>query len=179
MVTGTVDSDQRIYSKLKDVLIQRRSTALRFKQSNDTLHEISDIWRQEKWIPHLKVFPFCSVIIHHGGTGTIGSAVKSAVPSIVIPILDVDQISNGQSLQDNGLGLMLQTKLDLDKDTCVLRKTVFEIIDNPKYKQNAIKIEKHLKDGLFQITEIIHRCFSKYCDDPDSEDDFNCNDPLL
>lgn len=51
----------------------------------------------EKWVNedlcivdyalHGWLFPLCSVVIHHGGSGTVARAVISGVPQIVIPIL--------------------------------------------------------------------------------------------
>jgi UDP:flavonoid glycosyltransferase YjiC (YdhE family) len=38
-----------------------------------------------KSIPHSWLFPKVSAVIHHGGAGTTGAAVRAGIPSIIIP----------------------------------------------------------------------------------------------
>jgi len=41
-------------------------------------------------IPHDRLFPRVAAIVHHGGAGTTGAALRAGVPSVVIPF-SVDQ----------------------------------------------------------------------------------------
>ncbi len=40
----------------------------------------------EREVPHAWLYERCSAIVHHGGAGTTGAAVRSGVPSVVVPL---------------------------------------------------------------------------------------------
>ena len=52
----------------------------------------------EKDVPHAWLFPRSRALVHHGGAGTTGAAVRSGVPSLVVP-LGFDQQFWGSRLQ--------------------------------------------------------------------------------
>merc|ERR1712224_1013155 len=54
--------------------------------------------------PHEWLFPQCSVIVHHGGSGTTAAALRAGVPSIITPCA-FDQFDNAQLLESHGCGV--------------------------------------------------------------------------
>jgi sterol 3beta-glucosyltransferase len=54
-------------------------------------------------MPHDWLFDRVSAIIHHGGFGTTAAALRSGVPSIVIPHV-IDQFYWGQQVFELGVG---------------------------------------------------------------------------
>jgi UDP:flavonoid glycosyltransferase YjiC (YdhE family) len=38
-------------------------------------------------VPHLKLFPRCAAVVHHGGAGTSWAASRSGVPQVIVPHL--------------------------------------------------------------------------------------------
>lgn len=56
------------------------------------------------------IFPQCSVIVHHGGAGTMSHIVRSTTPSICIPYLPF-QVNWGAKLEDLGIGTFLHLDL--------------------------------------------------------------------
>ena len=53
-------------------------------------------------VPHSWLYPRSKAIVHHGGAGTTGAAVRSGVPSIIVP-LGFDQQFWGSRLHDLGV----------------------------------------------------------------------------
>jgi UDP:flavonoid glycosyltransferase YjiC (YdhE family) len=53
--------------------------------------------------PHLMLFPYMSVIVHHGGAGTTATSVLSGIPQIIIPHV-LDQFYWGYRVYCSGLG---------------------------------------------------------------------------
>ena len=53
--------------------------------------------------PYARVFPAASVVVHHGGFGTWGEALRAGKPSLVAPFA-FDQFDSAARLQDLGLG---------------------------------------------------------------------------
>ncbi len=56
----------------------------------------------EKEVPHAWLFARSSALVHHGGAGTTGAAVRSGVPSLVVP-LGFDQQFWGSRLEELGV----------------------------------------------------------------------------
>ncbi|KAB8140321.1 glycosyltransferase family 1 protein [Chloroflexia bacterium SDU3-3] len=54
-------------------------------------------------IPHHWLFPHMAAIVHHGGAGTTGAALRGGVPSIVVPF-SFDQPFWGQRVASLGVG---------------------------------------------------------------------------
>ena len=39
------------------------------------------------WVPHRRILPRCSAMVHHGGAGTSHAALRAAKPSVVLPFI--------------------------------------------------------------------------------------------
>lgn len=55
------------------------------------------------YAPHSLLFPRASAIIHHGGAGTTGQALRAGKPQIVVPHMG-DQFDNGWRIERMGVG---------------------------------------------------------------------------
>jgi UDP:flavonoid glycosyltransferase YjiC (YdhE family) len=58
------------------------------------------------YAPHSAVFPRASLIVHQGGVGTTGQAMRSGRPSLVVPF-GFDQFDNGERLRRLGTAEVL------------------------------------------------------------------------
>jgi UDP:flavonoid glycosyltransferase YjiC (YdhE family) len=54
-------------------------------------------------LPHGHVLPRCSAVVHHGGAGTTGAALRAGLPSVVCPVF-ADQFFWGARVHELGLG---------------------------------------------------------------------------
>jgi rhamnosyltransferase subunit B len=61
------------------------------------------------YAPHSLVFPRAAAIIHHGGIGTTGTALRSGKPQLVVPYMG-DQADHGARIVRLGLGGMIPSK---------------------------------------------------------------------
>jgi hypothetical protein len=57
--------------------------------------------------PHEWLFPQCSVIVHHGGSGTTAASVRSGNPTIITPIY-LDQLDHARLVNAAGVGVGTQ-----------------------------------------------------------------------
>ena len=87
-------------------------------------------------IPHHLLFLRVSAAIHHGGAGTIATAVRAGIPQIIIPHM-ADQFFNGYEVHDRGLGPepIWRSRLSSRK----LAKAILEAVHNPAYRETAEK----------------------------------------
>jgi sterol 3beta-glucosyltransferase len=54
--------------------------------------------------PHTWLFPRMAALVHHGGAGTTGSALRAGVPSIIAPLV-IDQHAWAWRIEKLGVGL--------------------------------------------------------------------------
>jgi len=54
--------------------------------------------------PHEWLFPQCACVVHHGGAGTLGSSLRSGVPTIVTPVW-LDQWDQAHAVNQLGVGV--------------------------------------------------------------------------
>lgn len=64
---------------------------------------------QRAYAPHSSVFPHASVIVHHGGIGTTGAALRAGRPQLIVPHLG-DQWDNAARIVRLNAGAMLDAK---------------------------------------------------------------------
>jgi UDP:flavonoid glycosyltransferase YjiC (YdhE family) len=62
------------------------------------------------YAPHSLVFPRAAAVIHHGGIGTVGQALRAGKPQVICPVLG-DQFDNAERLVRLGVA----RRLDLRK----------------------------------------------------------------
>lgn len=108
-------------------------------------------------INHELLFPQCSVIIFHGGAGTLSAALKAGCPTIIVSIF-ADQPTWGKIIHKNKLGYHIPIKkltclslteaiLQLNsKDIKSSINTISELINKENGINNLItEIEKYFK----------------------------------
>jgi rhamnosyltransferase subunit B len=61
------------------------------------------------YAPHSQVFPRVCAIVHHGGVGTVGQAMRAGKPQLVCPMF-ADQADNAERLSRLGIGTRLDHK---------------------------------------------------------------------
>jgi len=108
--------------------------------------------------PYHKIFPYCSVIVHHGGAGTTQSSLRSGCPSVVVEHA-CDQTYWGQQLRRVGV-----TKKPLHRRSVTSRKLAHHIravLNSPSMKDNAQKISETMKkeNGVKRAVELIENQF--------------------
>lgn len=106
-------------------------------------------------IPHNLIFPQCSAIIHHGGSGTTHSAGRSGKPQLIVPIL-LDQFYWGRRVRTLGAG---PDSVNLARlSFSGLKAKVADLITNPAYQENAaglgeqIRSEQGIQNACAYIT---------------------------
>ena len=65
--------------------------------------------------PHDRLFPRCSVVVHHGGAGTTAAAVRAGVPQVVVPHA-ADQPYWGRRMAELGVAAPPVARKDLTPD---------------------------------------------------------------
>jgi len=95
-----------------------------------------------EWAAHDPILRQASLLITHGGHGTLMRSLTHGVPAIVIPGLAHDQAPNGAMLQEWGAGIALPG----DADAAAIRSAAQTILSTPSYKETAARLSLLLTD---------------------------------
>lgn len=97
------------------------------------------------YAPHSLLFPRASVIIHHGGIGTTGQALRSGQPQLVVPHMG-DQHDHAHRVVELGLGLSLHAaRFNADAAASLVRR----LLDDERRRMAARRIRESVasEDG--------------------------------
>lgn len=110
--------------------------------------------------PHLKVFPRCSAVIHHGGAGTTQTATICGCPSVVIAHI-LDQFLWGTELKQLGIGGKVLNRRKVSSKR--IAREIQAVLQDKSIIEKAKKIGKQLKneDGVTNAVNIIEHQFAK------------------
>lgn len=89
-----------------------------------------------------EVFPHAAAIVHQGGSGTTGQALRAGRPMLVIPY-GWDQPDNGARVERAGAGLCIARKAYTPETATIALK---RLIDVPSFADNALRIGKRLSE---------------------------------
>ncbi|GMS93562.1 hypothetical protein PENTCL1PPCAC_15737 [Pristionchus entomophagus] len=109
-----------------------------------------------EWMPQIDILahPSLSAFITHGGMGSVQEAAARGIPGIFIPIFG-DQPRNAGMMERNGFGLVYDKFALADEQR--LTATVREVVQNPKYRENARRISRMLAKKPFKAKEQLVR----------------------
>jgi len=99
----------------------------------------------EKWpknfivngfVPQSELMPHMDAVICHGGFNTVNDTFTNGLPMLITPIA-YDHFHTAKLIEQAGCGISIRYKRLRISD---LRDTVFELLENPKYRLAAKKI---------------------------------------
>jgi rhamnosyltransferase subunit B len=107
------------------------------------------------YAPFAKIFPRASVIVHQGGVGTTGQALRAGKPMIVMPY-GGDQFDNGARIERLGVGhMIMRRRYKADRVATILKR----LFDDPAYKERAAGLARRVKDenGVRVVCDAIEK----------------------
>lgn len=96
--------------------------------------------------PHAILFPQVAAVVHHGGAGTAGAALRAGVPQVVVAHLG-DQFYHGQRVQRLGVGRCIpRRRLNESR----LAAAIHEVLAEPGIKAKARDLADRMRgtDGV-------------------------------
>lgn len=88
------------------------------------------------FVPLSAVLPTCSLIVHHGGSGTTASPMFYGVPQLVLPSF-ADNPMSAQRVADRGIGLQHDPST---VDAATLRESITRLLTEPSFTQAAAEV---------------------------------------
>ncbi len=95
-------------------------------------------FRIERFVPHAKILPRTTAVIHHGGYGIAQDCIYNGLPSVVIPIAG-DLYENARRCTEAGISLRIHyAKMTPER----LRDTVRVLLQDETIKSNTKNLQK-------------------------------------
>ena len=108
------------------------------------------------YAPHSELFPRVDAIIHHGGIGSTGLALKAGKPQLIVPF-NGDQFDNARRIKQLGIGNTLPFK---KYTTARAEKLLAQLLDKTDIRQSALKISEKVSQekGSQKAASLILEC---------------------
>lgn len=93
-----------------------------------------DSVRLAAWLPMSEVAPTCAAVVHHGGAGTMLTALAHRVPQILLPGVQADQRANAERLHATGGGILISRE---EATPGTVREACAAVLDERSYRASA------------------------------------------
>jgi UDP:flavonoid glycosyltransferase YjiC (YdhE family) len=109
----------------------------------------------EQYIPQAAILPHCSLVISHGGSGSVLGALAHGLPSVLIP-MGADQPLNAARCEELGLGRMLDP---IEATPESVREAVSAVLADPAYRRAAERMRDEIvaQPGPEQAVMLLER----------------------
>ena len=97
--------------------------------------------RIERYVPQSLLFPRCDLVVTHGGSGTVLSALEQGLPMVIIPIA-ADQPDNAERCAELGVARVIAPD---ERTPEAIRDAVRGILANPRYKLHAERLRAEIE----------------------------------
>ncbi|MGP8300704.1 glycosyltransferase [Streptomyces inhibens] len=107
-------------------------------------------------VPHARLFPQMSAVVHHAGAGTTAAGLRAGVPAVPVPVM-LDQSFWASRLTALGVspGRVPFRRLSAEDLAAAIRKAV----DEPRYRQRARQLAALIdaEDGAGRVLTAVER----------------------
>ena len=90
----------------------------------------------EQYLPLRALLPRCSLVVFHGGSGTLGHVVAKGLPMVILPF-SADQPPNAERCAELGVSRTLEQE-DLTPDH--IREVVLDVLHTQSYRRAAERL---------------------------------------
>ncbi|APU14773.1 MULTISPECIES: glycosyltransferase [Actinoalloteichus] len=93
------------------------------------------------WVPLSSVLPHCSVVVHHGGSGTTFTAFAHGTPQLVLPRM-ADQPLNADAVRRSGSGVVLAER---DLDVATLTSSLDHVLGSADIRRSCALVRAEIE----------------------------------
>ena len=94
----------------------------------------------ERYIPQSLLFPRCDLVVTHGGTGTVLTALDHGLPMVLIPFA-ADQPDNARRCAALGVAKAIAPE---ERTPEAIRAAIRAVLGNPSYRRNAERLREEM-----------------------------------
>ena len=94
----------------------------------------------ERYVPQSLLFPYCDLVLTHGGSGTVLTALGHGLPMIIVPV-SADQPDNARRCEQLGVARVIPPE---NRTPAAFRDAVREVLGDPRYRRNAGQLREEM-----------------------------------
>jgi UDP:flavonoid glycosyltransferase YjiC (YdhE family) len=137
-----VHNPRDFYEISAQVATRQRLRALLIGTSASSEQDAGDLLLMMPYISYSHVFPRASVIIHQGGSGTTGEALRAGRPMLVVPY-GWDQPDNAHRIERLGAGIHLpRNKYTVETATAAIKL----LLADPRFSASSAELGAHIRE---------------------------------
>ncbi|MFD9718048.1 activator-dependent family glycosyltransferase [Streptomyces sp. NPDC059076] len=106
-----------------------------------SLSRVPDNVRVVDFVPLDLLLPTCAAIVHHGGSGTVATALAHGVPQIMVPARMWCNIPKARKVEQLGAGLYRQAERFTADE---LRAMLVRVLTEPSFAHNAGRLREEM-----------------------------------
>jgi MGT family glycosyltransferase len=95
----------------------------------------------ERYVPQSLLFPRCDLVITHGGSGTVITALGHGLPMVIVPI-SADQPDNAHRCEQLGVARVITPD---SRTPEAFRNAAREVLNAPRYRQEAQRLREEME----------------------------------
>jgi UDP:flavonoid glycosyltransferase YjiC (YdhE family) len=95
----------------------------------------------ERYVPQSLLFPYCDLVVTHGGSGTVLTALGHGLPMAIVPV-SADQPDNAHRCEQLGVATVVSPD---DRTPEAFRNATREVLQNPAFRQNAARLREEME----------------------------------
>jgi MGT family glycosyltransferase len=109
----------------------------------------------ERFLPLGALLERCSLVLFHGGSGTLGYVITHGLPMVIFP-LGADHPENAARCAELGVSRSLDPD---DLTPSSVRDIVLEVLQTPSYRQNAERLREEFEHlpGVEATVELLEQ----------------------
>lgn len=94
----------------------------------------------ERYVPQSLFFPYCDMVLTHGGSGTVMTGLGHGLPMAIVPV-SADQPENALRCEQIGVARVVPPH---KRTPDAVRKAVRDVLQNPRYRSTAERLRDEM-----------------------------------
>lgn len=95
----------------------------------------------ERYIPQSLLFPYCDLVVTHGGTGTVMAALSHGLPMVIIPVA-ADQPDNARRCTQLGVARAIAPE---ERTAEGISRAARAVLTEPRYREQAMRMRDEIR----------------------------------
>lgn len=94
----------------------------------------------ERYLPQSLAFPHCDLVVTHGGSGTVRTALSHGLAMVITPIA-ADQPENARRCAELGLARVIASE---KRTASAIREAAMDVLQDPTYRHNTERMRDEM-----------------------------------
>ncbi len=95
----------------------------------------------ERYVPQSLLFPHCDLVVTHGGSGTVLTALGHGLPMVIVPV-SADQPDNARRCEQLGVATVIPPA---NRTSTAFQAAARAVLQDPHFQKNALRLREEME----------------------------------